>query len=191
MGVSRKSARDFAPVAATASDAGRLTGKEWHPHAVFVADVLSKALMSQRGLPLEVKVTLAACIVGALARIDTPFGPGDPEAFDRALKIAHPIEPLHPFLGDHEWRDIGPPETLYLLEHDVSKPIMRSTVEVVESLRKVLPGLNGQNAALGALFHLDRNFRHGVAYMVRDMVAKSTVPYGYVPGTVIGSPADQ
>jgi hypothetical protein len=68
---------------------------------------------------------------------------------------------------------------------------MAIVTEVVEALPRGVRDLRSENAVLGAMFHLDRNFRRGITYMVRDMVLKSRSPYGYVPGTVIGSQARQ
>ena len=189
IGTNRKSAKEFAPVAASPSDVARFTGTPWHPHAIEVANIAGSSLKTHINMPLEMKVTLAACLIGSLARLDTPYQSGDPTILDRAIKSALSVEPLHPFLGDHEWQDIGPPRTLYLSEDHTVVAIMAIVTEVVEALQRGVKGVQSENAVLGAMFHLDRGFRRGISYMVRGMVLKSRSPYGYVPGTVIGSPA--
>jgi hypothetical protein len=188
IGAGRKSAKDFAPIAAKATDVGRLTGS---PHALLVAEVFGEIFSDKGALPLEMKVTLAACFAGALARLDTPYEQGDPSILDRAVEAAYPTEPLHPFIGDDEWQDLGPPETLYLTTQETSTALMEIVTGVIGGIRGGIQGLSPDNAVLGVLFHLDRDFRRGVTSMVRDMVLKSRLPYGYVPGTVIGSPARQ
>jgi hypothetical protein len=191
IGTNRKSAKDFAHVAAGASDIARLTGRAWHPDAIKVANIVGDLLKTHISLPLEMKVTLAACLIGSLARLDTPHQTGDPAILDRAIDAALSVEPLRPFLGDHEWQDIGPPKTLYLTENDTVVTIMDIVTEVVLALHRGVRDLRSANAVLGAMFHLDRNFRHGITSMVRDMVLSSRVPYFYLPGMVIGSPARQ
>ena len=185
----RKSGRDFGPVARTAGDVARLApGARWARRAVAAADALAPFLDAAKDQALEVKVTLAGSLVGSLCRLSSGSRPSDPAVLDRALAQANAAEPLEAFLGDEEWADLSPPETLYLTEPAMRTAITDAVEAAIARVSAAVPGLRPQEAVLGALFHLDRGFRRGVVAMVRHGVAEARVPLVYVPAVVIGSP---
>ena len=157
----RKSGRDFGPVARAAGDVARIApGARWAPRAVAAADALAPFLNAHQDQALEFKVTLAGSLVGSLCRLPLGSRQGDPAVLDRALAQANAAEPLAAFLGDEEWADLGPPETLYLTDAAVRTAIMDAVEAEIERL----------------------------AAMVRRGVAEARVPLIYVPAVVVGSP---
>lgn len=187
----RKSGSDFAFAAAKASDAARLTGRPWPPRAVAVSDALASPLGRLMRESLEIKVTIAGSLIGSLCRLPSRPRRQHADILADAVALAHDMEPLRPFIGDSEWLDLGPPETLYLIEPAMRARLTDLVAGIVATLSAAIPRLDAGNAVLGALFHLDRGFRQGVTSMAGRALdgAPPDARLVFVPATVIGSPA--
>jgi hypothetical protein len=121
-----------------------------------------------RSLPLETRVTVAASLLGRLAIIDQRKT-ADIKSIDRAFNRCEGFEPLHPFLGDHEWKDVSPPESLHLRERDTAMAVTAKVELCVECLRDAVPGISPEDAMIGLLFHIDPKFRYGVCSMTKSL----------------------
>jgi tetratricopeptide (TPR) repeat protein len=183
----QKPADRFGPVAKSPQDAQRL-GASWSPAATKMADIVERVFEPFRSDPVEIRVTLASSTLGSPCRLATSGGVGDPELMKMAIHLTNGIEPLDPFLGDREWRYIGPPETDYLLEPKVLarlEPAIRAVVSGVLDI----DGLEMADALLGLLFHIDTGFRNGIASMAAPMVMRRNPGILiFVPATMVGSP---
>lgn len=183
----RKPADRFGPVAKSPGDAPRL-GASWSPAATKMADIVGRVFEPFRSDPVEIRVTLASSTLGSLCRLATRGGIGDPELMTMAIQLTNGVEPLDPFLGDREWRYIGPPETDYLLKPEVLARLEPAIREVVSGVLDI-DGLEMADALLGLLFHIDTGFRSGIASMAAPMVMRRNPGILiFVPATMVGSP---
>lgn len=173
-------------VVRSASDARLVDGRSWPAQAVEMADVLGEALEPERDLPLEARVTIAASIVTTLARFGSRSGQVDMLLIHKARIFVSKEEPLHPFLGDTEWRNVVPPETAYLA--DAEHPIVQRIFSLVDRILtavedcEILP----LTALVGFLFHLDNSFRLAICSMAEQSPPEPGVSLAYVPGFHIG-----
>jgi hypothetical protein len=183
----RKPADGFGPVARSASDAARL-GAEWSPAAAKAAEVVGRVLDPFRHEPLEIRVTLASSALGSLCRLATPQGAGNPGMMTTAIRMMAGVEPLEPFLGDREWRYLGPPDTDYLLEAGILKRLEPAIRAIVLGVLDV-GGVAVADALQALLFHVDTGFRNGIASMAAPMVGRGDVGVLiFIPATMIGRP---
>lgn len=183
----RKPADGFGPVARSASDAARL-GAEWSPAATKATEVIGRALEPFRHEPLEIRVTLASSALGSLCRLATPQGVGNPGLMTTAIRMMGGVEPLEPFLGDREWRYLGPPDTDYLLDGGVLKRLEPAIRAIVLGVLDV-GGVAVADALQALLFHVDTGFRNGIASMAAPMVGRGDVGVLiFIPATMIGRP---
>ncbi|WP_408903481.1 hypothetical protein [Methylobacterium radiotolerans] len=183
----RKPADGFGPVARLPSDAPHL-GADWSPAATKAAEVVGRVLKPFRHEPLEIRVTLASSALGSLCRLATPQGVGNPGLMTTAIRMMGGVEPLEPFLGDREWRYLGPPDSDYLLEPRVLKRLEPAIRAIVLGVLDA-GGVAVADALQALLFHVDTGFRNGIASMAAPMVARGDVGVLiFIPATMIGRP---
>lgn len=162
------------------------TGRRIQPAAVAAGYQLAQGFLGLRDMRLEMKVTIAGSLLASLCRIDTPTGAGRPGILDDAIEALQAIEPLDPFLGDDEWQDLGPAETAYLTEADMRDALCSCIDDILVLLRINHPDLSSRDAAIGLLFNLDTEFRHGVCSMARGAIESSRSPFCFIPATFVG-----
>lgn len=134
--------------------------------AAKVLSTLAAAMGSS--VRLETRVTIAASLLGRLALVGGRRT-ADIQLFRSTIERCAGFEPLRPLLGDHEWRDVSPPETLHLQETETIRDITSRVELMAECLEQSVPGISPEDAMAGLLFHLDPNFRNAICYMAKSL----------------------
>lgn len=184
----RKGSRAYGKIAKLPADVGRLTGRPLKSSVASAANQIAAGFRQMKDMPLEMRVTVAGSLLASLCRLDAPHGRGKPQLIEQAIESLVGVEPLRPFIGDDEWNDMGPPETLYLNDSDMRGAILAATVDTVNLLRVNHSGLTAADAVQAMLFNLDDGFRRGVGSMAAPAIEEARQPIVYVAGIVIGNP---
>jgi hypothetical protein len=189
----RKRMGSFVPVAWSMFDAGeKISSKadvsEIFDEAAELADALEDLFGPMRDQPVELKVTVAATLLMTFL-FETKEGfKIDVAAIADAKQLMSEVEPLHPFLGDDEWVDIGMPATRYLLQRDIKDVIMSAIQRFHSDYYDLIEEAPMVGLAAAVFFHLDAGFRDGVAAMVEWTVRDNGLRHIYLPGLYVGDP---
>lgn len=193
MGRNKRMAQ-FGPVARSALDLKRLSQVQLprdlsSTKNLLAIDTVGGFFAELATVPVEVKVTLAATLLMSFVVIKSPNWVMNTSPVLQAKEALGNLHPLEPFLGDDEWKDIGPPETLYLVSPTVEGELVSMVELFHDSEFDVILNSSLRSLAFAVLFHLDPGFRGGVTSMVEQTVSHGETESYYIPGVVIGNPA--
>jgi hypothetical protein len=168
--VDKKCHTEFSPVIASPRDRPKVGLKPWPEKAIDAAEALAICEpLFGRPKELEWRITVAASfIVGGFKKLT--FKKPNLAILDELLARCDEAEPLAPFIGDHEWRNLQPPETSYLLEDDALRSITYDCLVAREILDDQVADVPPMEAMMGLLFHFDSGFRRGIISMVKNAV---------------------
>jgi tetratricopeptide (TPR) repeat protein len=186
MDMEKRHLGSFLPLIASAKGAADVTGRPWPTDVVLASEIVGAYLNAEmRLLPLEMKVTIAGSLLQTLALSRRASEAQRWRMVEEAIEYCSGVEMLKPFLGDEEWRVIGPPDSLYL---DTEEAQMKVFV-LIRNIQKDIPVQIKPDAIIkGLMLHLDVGFRGGVSSMIKNNLWRDHGGVAYVPAVYVGSP---
>lgn len=183
----KKHLGSFLPLVDSARGAAEVTGKPWSNDVVLASEIIGAYLYPEmRLLPLEMKVTIAGSLLQTIALSRRASETQRWRMVEEAIEYCSGAEMIRPFLGDEEWRDIGPPDSLYLDTEESQTHVF----VLIRNIQKDIPAQIKPDAIIkGLLLHLDIGFRKGVSSMIKGNLWRDHGGVAYVPAVYVGSPS--
>jgi hypothetical protein len=179
---------EIKPLAMEASDLEEVTGKPWSSCATGAAELIGGIIeIHVHEFRLEQKVTLAASLLLSLLNCRAATDAEKRKAVEAAMQMCDGFEPLHPMLGDEEWRDIGLPDTGYLTLVEAKEMYSNLVKVIAGAILEDFPRISAADAAAAVLFHLDHGFRRGVVSMIAPQIGRMNSQVAYLPAVYVGA----
>lgn len=175
------------------SDIEKVTDAELSPNTVRASRILADMIgfrHDDRHLRLEQKVTLAVSLLLSLVNLSSSSASERADIVASSIQKCDPISPLVPFLGDEEWRDVGPPDTEYLATLESKEAYEQLIEAIVGTVVDTIPALSPSEAACALLFHIDHSFRNGIFSMIRPHLVSMTSTAEYIRRCMSANPGD-